>query len=191
MPDDKTTKAPETAAPDTGPGKTPEQAPVKEPVKTEPPAPEQKPPEQAADKAAPPKDKAAPAPEKAGAEKSPNVSVYNFSEIMAEKKAAEKEKAPEKAATAPDKGKEPEKLDKAVKKEPDKTAEPPKRRGRPKKRPAVGRNRSSISNWTSSTLLRTTRSRCGTMTKCGQWCPASRIRASPSLPLSGPGGRRL
>ena len=33
MPDDKTTKAPETAAPDTGPGKPPEQAPVKEPVK--------------------------------------------------------------------------------------------------------------------------------------------------------------
>ena len=56
MPDDKTTKAPETAAPDTGPGKTPEQAPVKEPVKTEPPMPEQKPPEQDADKAAPPKD---------------------------------------------------------------------------------------------------------------------------------------
>lgn len=47
MPDDKTTKAPETAAPDTGPGKPPEQAPVKEPVKTEPPTPEQKPPEQA------------------------------------------------------------------------------------------------------------------------------------------------
>ena len=44
MPDDKTTKAPETAAPDTGPGKPPEQAPVKEPVKTEPPTPEQKPP---------------------------------------------------------------------------------------------------------------------------------------------------
>ena len=133
MPDDKTTKAPETAAPDTGPGKTPEQAPVKEPVKTEPPTPEQKPPEQAADKAAPQKDKAAPTSEKAGAEKSPNVSVYNFSEIMAEKKAAEKGKAPEKAATAPDKGKEPAKQDKAVKKEPNKTAEPPKRRGRPPK----------------------------------------------------------
>ena len=133
MPDDKTTKAPETAAPDTGPGKPPEQAPVKEPVKTEPPTPEQKPPEQAADKAAPPKDKEAPTSEKAGAEKSPNVSVYNFSEIMAEKKAAEKEKTPEKAAPAPDKGKEPEKPDKAVKKEPDKTAELPKRRGRPPK----------------------------------------------------------
>ena len=133
MPDDKTTKAPETAAPDTGPGKPPEQAPVKEPVKTEPPAPEQKPPEQAADKAAPPKDKAAPTSEKAGSEKSPNVSVYNFSEIMAGKKAAEKAKTPEKAATSPDKGKEPEKPDKAVKKEPDKTAEPPKRKGRPPK----------------------------------------------------------
>ena len=108
MPDDKTTKVPETAAPDTGPGKPPEQAPVKEPVKTEPPTPEQKPPEQAADKAAPPNDKEVPTSEKAGAEKSPNVSVYNFSEIMAEKKAAEKEKTPEKAAPAPDKGKEPE-----------------------------------------------------------------------------------
>ena len=93
MPDDKTTKVPETAAPDTEPGKPPEQAPVKEPVKTEPPTPEQKPPEQAADKAATPKDKKAPSSEKAGAEKSPNVSVYNFSEIMAEKKAAEKENA--------------------------------------------------------------------------------------------------
>ena len=133
MPDDKTTKAPETVAPDTGPGKAPEQAPIKEPVKTEPSAPEQKPPKQDADKAAPPKDKESPTSEKAGAEKSPNVSVYNFSEIMAGKKAAEKEKVPEKAATAPDKGKEPAKPDKAVKKEPDKTAEPPKRRGRPPK----------------------------------------------------------
>lgn len=52
---------------------------------------------------------------------------------MAEKKAAEKEKAPEKAAPTPDKGKEPAKPDKAVKKEPDKAAEPPKRRGRPPK----------------------------------------------------------
>ena len=52
---------------------------------------------------------------------------------MAEKKAAEKEKAPEKSATVPDKGKEPAKPDEAVKKEPDKTAEPPKRRGRPPK----------------------------------------------------------
>ena len=112
MPDDKTTKTPETAAPDTGPGK---------------------PPEQAADKAAPPKDKVAPTSEKAGAEKSPNVSVYNFSEIMAEKKAAEKEKTPEKAAISLDKGKEPAKPDKAVKKESDKTAEPPKHRGRPPK----------------------------------------------------------
>ena len=144
MPDDKTTKTPETAAPDTGPGKTPEQAPVKEPVKTEPSMPEQKPPEQDADKAAPPKDKESPTSEKAGAEKSPNVSVYNFSEIMAEKKAAEKEKAPEKAATAPDKGKEPAKQDKAVKKEPDKTAEPPKRRGRPPTKETAAPKKTSI-----------------------------------------------
>ena len=117
MPDDKTTKIPETAAPDTGPGKPPEQAPIKEPLKTEPPTPEQKPPEQDADKAAPPKDKEAPTSEKAGAEKSPNVSVYNFSEIMATKKtsiwkepadktAGGKEKAPKAAAPkkAADKG---------------------------------------------------------------------------------------
>ena len=86
MPDDKTTKAPETATPDTGPDKPSEQAPVKEPVKAEPLTPEQKPPEQAADKSTPPKGKVASTPEKAGAEKGPNVSIYNFSEIMAEKK---------------------------------------------------------------------------------------------------------
>ena len=86
MPDDKTTKAPETATPDTGPDKPPEQAPVKEPVKAEPLTPEQKPPEQAADKTTQPKGKVASTPEKAGAEKGPNVSIYNFSEIMAEKK---------------------------------------------------------------------------------------------------------
>ena len=40
MPDDKTTKAPETAVPDTGSGKPPEQAAIKEPVKTGPPTPE-------------------------------------------------------------------------------------------------------------------------------------------------------
>lgn len=71
MPDDKTTKAPETATPDTGPGKPPEQAPVKEPVKAEPLTPEQKPPEQAADKSTPPKGKVASTPEKAGAERGP------------------------------------------------------------------------------------------------------------------------
>lgn len=133
MPDDKTTKAPETATPDTEPDKPPEQAPVKEPVKAEPLTPEQKPPEQAADKSTPPKGKVASTPEKAGAEKGPNVSIYNFSEIMAEKKAAEKGKTPDKSAPVLDKGKEPENPDKAVKKEPDKTAEPPKRRGRPPK----------------------------------------------------------
>ena len=53
----------------------------------------QKPPEQATDKAASPKDRVEPTSKKAGAEESPNASVYNFSEIMAEKKAAEKEKS--------------------------------------------------------------------------------------------------
>ena len=159
MPDEKTTKAPETAAPDTGPGKAPEQAPQKEPVKAEAVTPKEKPPEQTADKTAgaekkdaPPVEKtgadkaagdgrkAAPPVEKAGTEKAPNVSVYNFSEIMAGKQAAEKGKQPEKAAPAteqaapsPEKGKAPSKPEKAVKKETDKTAEPPKRRGRPPK----------------------------------------------------------
>ena len=159
MPDEKTTKAPETAVPDTGPGKAPEQAPPKEPVKTEAATPKENPPEQTADKTAeavktdtPPVEKtgadkvagdgrkAAPPVEKAGTEKAPNVSVYNFSEIMAGKQAAEKGKQPEKAAPAteqaassPEKGKAPSKPEKAVKKETDKTAEPPKRRGRPPK----------------------------------------------------------
>lgn len=159
MPDEKTTKAPETAAPDTGPGKTPEQAPSKEPMKTEAATLKEQPPEQTADKTAgaekkdaPPVEKtgadkaagdggkAAPPVEKAGTEKAPNVSVYNFSEIMAGKQAEEKGKQPEKAASAPEKaapspekGKVPSKPEKAVKKEPDKTMEPPKRRGRPPK----------------------------------------------------------
>ena len=92
MPDDKNHKSPGDGSAGHRPGKPPEQAPVKEPVKTEPPTPEQKPPEQPADKAAPPKDKEAPTSEKAGAEKSPNVSVYNFSEIMAEKNSGGKRK---------------------------------------------------------------------------------------------------
>lgn len=116
MPDDKTTKVPETAAPDTGPGKPPEQTPVKKPMKTEPPTPEQKPPEQATGKAASPKDKTAPTSEKADTEKNLNVSIYNFSKIMAEKKEAEKGKTPDKSVPVPDKGKELAKPDKTVKK---------------------------------------------------------------------------
>lgn len=137
MPDDKTTKIPETGISDTGPDEPRTQAPAKEPVKAEPVTPEKKAPEQNADKITPPKDKAAPATEKTGTEKAPNVSVYNFSEIMAEKKAAEKGKAPEKANPSTDKGKTASKPDKAVKKEIGKTAEPPKRRGRPPKEAQV------------------------------------------------------
>ncbi len=103
MPDDKNKQAPEAEEP----GKAPEQASITEPAKAEPAAPEQKPPEQAADKGTPLQDKAAPAPEKAGIEKESNVSVYNFSEIMAEKQAAKKGASKE--------------------------AEPPKRKGRPPK----------------------------------------------------------
>ena len=103
MPDDKNKQAPEVE----DPGKAPKQASVTEPTKAEPSPPEQKPPEQAADKGTPLKDKEAPVPEKAGTEKESNVSVYNFSEIMAEKQAAKKEASKE--------------------------AEPPKRKGRPPK----------------------------------------------------------
>lgn len=69
MPDEKTTKAPETAAPDTGPGKAPEQAPPKEPVKAEAVTPKEKPPEQTADKTAGAEKKDAPPVEKTGADK--------------------------------------------------------------------------------------------------------------------------
>lgn len=94
---------------------------------------------------------AAPTPDKAPAQKSPDkeekaadapkepkaasVSVFNFAEIMAEKKEAEKAagksvtqpeaKAPEKAAPAKDTGQKQEK--------PQEQAQPPKRRGRPPK----------------------------------------------------------
>lgn len=131
MPDDKTPKAPGTEALDTGPGKAPEQVPDKEPEKSVPPIPDHKPPEKEADKTAPATEKttSVPGKEAPATEKAPNVSVYNFSEIMAEKKAAEKEAA----APASTKGKETAKPSKAEKAEPPKTAEPPKRKGRPPK----------------------------------------------------------
>lgn len=117
------------------------------------PAPKQEPPKPEA--AAPGKDKAPgqkqPAPEKAPAQETPakeekaaetpkepkaaSVSVFNFAEIMAEKKEAEKAagksvaqpeaKTPEKAAPDKDTGQKPEK--------PQEQAQPSKRRGRPPK----------------------------------------------------------
>ena len=111
----------------TGPGSGPASA---QPVKQERPAPEAPTPEKAEAPAqeAPAQDKAADAPKE---QKAASVSVFNFSEIMAEKKATERAaaqqevKALEKAASpAPSK-------EAGAKQE--EQAKPPKRRGRPPK----------------------------------------------------------
>ena len=111
----------------TGPGSGPASA---QPVKQEQPAPEAPTPEKAeapAQEVKAPQDKAADAPK----EKAASVSVFNFSEIMAEKKATERAaaqqevKAPEKVASpAPSK-------EAGAKKE--EQSQSPKRRGRPPK----------------------------------------------------------
>ena len=118
------TPAPEQEPPkpevaDPGKDKTPEQKQT---------APDKAPAQKAPDK----EEKAADAPKEP---KAASVSVFNFAEIMAEKKEAEKAagkamtqpeaKAPEKAAPAKDTGQKQEK--------PQEQAQPPKRRGRPPK----------------------------------------------------------
>ena len=111
----------------TGPGSGPVSA---QPVKQEQPAPEAPTPEKAeapAQEEKAPQDKAADAPK----EKAASVSVFNFSEIMAEKKATERAaaqqevKAPEKVASpAPSKEAEAKQ---------EEQSQSPKRRGRPPK----------------------------------------------------------
>ena len=114
MADDKTTKTPEQPVTDSGPGKETPPAPPKEPEKVS----------------------VSPEPEKKTEPevKNPQVSVYNFAEIMKEKKAEERAAAPgvEKPdpakAEKPDKGKAAapkpktpaQKPENAVKKEPEK-----------------------------------------------------------------------
>lgn len=114
MADDKTTKMPEQPVTDTGPGKeTPP-----EPEKTSiPPEAEKKTEQQA---------------------KSPQVSVYDFAEIMKGKKAEERAAASGGEKPAPAKTEKPEKQPEAPKKaegkqEKPKEPEQPKRRGRPPK----------------------------------------------------------
>ena len=114
MADDKTTKTPEQPVTDTGPGKeTPP-----EPEKTSiPPEAEKKTEQQA---------------------KSPQVSVYDFAEIMKGKKAEERAAASGGEKPAPAKTEKPEKQPEAPKKaegkqEKPKEPEQPKRRGRPPK----------------------------------------------------------
>ena len=112
----------------TGPGSGPASA---QPVKQEQPAPEAPTPEKAeapAQEEKAPQDKAADAPKE---QKAASVSVFNFSEIMAEKKATERAAA-QQEAKAPEKAASPAPSKEAGAKQ-EEQAKPPKRRGRPPK----------------------------------------------------------
>ena len=115
MADDKTTKTPEQPVTDSGPGKETPPAPPKEPEKVS----------------------VSPEPEKKTEPevKNPQVSVYNFSEIMKEKKVEERAAAPSGEKPDPAKVEKPEKQPETPKKADEKPKEPeqPKRRGRPPK----------------------------------------------------------
>ena len=115
MADDKTTKTPEQPVTDSGPGKETPPAPPKEPEKVS----------------------VSPEPEKKTEPevKNPQVSVYNFAEIMKEKKAEERAAAPGGEKPDPAKAEKPEKQPEVPKKAEEKPKEPeqPKRRGRPPK----------------------------------------------------------
>ena len=115
MADDKTTKTPEQPVTDSGPGKETPPAPQKEPEKVS----------------------VSPEPEKKTEPevKNPQVSVYNFAEIMKEKKVEERAAAPSGEKPDPAKVEKPEKQPEAPKKADEKPKEPeqPKRRGRPPK----------------------------------------------------------
>ena len=110
----------------TGPGSGPASA---QPVKQEQPAPEAPTPEKAeapAQEEKAPQDKAADAPK----EKAASVSVFNFSEIMAEKKATER--AAQQEVKAPEKVASPAPSKEAGAKQ-EEQSQSPKRRGRPPK----------------------------------------------------------
>ena len=111
MADDKTTKTPEQPVTDSGPGKETPPAPPKEPGKVS----------------------VSPEPEKKTEPevKNPQVSVYNFAEIMKEKKVEERAAAPGGEKPDPAKAEKPEKQPEAPKKAEEKPKEPeqPKRRG--------------------------------------------------------------
>ena len=115
MADDKTTKTPEQPVTDSGPGKETPPAPPKEPEKVS----------------------VSPEPEKKTEPevKNPQVSVYNFAEIMKEKKVEERAAAPSGEKPDPAKVEKPEKQPETPKKAEEKPKEPeqPKRRGRPPK----------------------------------------------------------
>ena len=115
MADDKTTKTPEQPVTDTGSGKETLPTPPKEPEKVS----------------------VSPEPEKKTEPevKNPQVSVYNFAEIMKEKNVEERAAAPSEEKPVPAKTEKPEKQPEAPKKAEEKPKEPEqlKRRGRPPK----------------------------------------------------------
>ena len=115
MADDKTTKTPEQPVTDTGSGKETPPTPPKEPEKVS----------------------VSPEPEKKTEPevKNPQVSVYNFAEIMKEKNVEERAAAPSEEKPVPAKTEKPEKQPEAPKKAEEKPKEPEqlKRRGRPPK----------------------------------------------------------
>ena len=94
MADDKTTKTPEQPVTDSGPGKETPPAPPKEPEKVS----------------------VSPEPEKKTEPevKNPQVSVYNFAEIMKEKKVEERAAAPSVEKPDPAKVEKPEKQPEAI-----------------------------------------------------------------------------
>ena len=141
---EKAAKEPEKATPEKAAKEPEKTAPQKEAKEPEKPAPEKeaKEPEKAAPakeekKPEIPKEQKAEAPE---GKEAPNVSFYNFSEIMAGKKEAQKAppgqdgKAPGKAApTSPEKEAAKGTKEAAPKQKGEKGTEPPKRKGRPPK----------------------------------------------------------
>ena len=144
---EKTVKEPEKATPEKAekePEKTAPQKAAKEPEKTAPQKAAKEPEKPAPEKEAKeekkpeiPKEQKAETPE---GKEAPNVSFYNFSEIMAGKKEAQKAppgqdgKAPGKAApTSPEKEAAKGTKEAAPKQKEEKGTEPPKRKGRPPK----------------------------------------------------------
>ena len=113
MADDKTTKTPEQPVTDSGPGKETPPAPPKEPEKVS----------------------VSPEPEKKTEPevKNPQVSVYNFAEIMKEKKAEERAAAPGVEKPAPAKVEKPEKQPETPKKAEEKPKEPEQPKDAPRR----------------------------------------------------------
>ena len=134
---EKSVKEPEKATPEKAAKEPEKAAPQKAAKEPEKPAPEKAAPAKEEKKPEIPKEQKVEAPE---GKEAPNVSFYNFSEIMAGKKEAQKAppgqdgKAPGKAApTSPEKEAAKGAKETAPKQKEEKGPEPPKRKGRPPK----------------------------------------------------------